>query len=360
MNKTLKRILIVLLILVLVLAVLAGGYLIYFFSSYHRIPDNTPLEVFNTGSNGPVQVDTGYTITTFNIGFGAYSSDYSFFMDGGTESWAFSKQAVLDNTNGVLATIEAQKPDFCLFQEVDLNSTRSYHVDQTAMLFDAMPDMDHVVSIDFDSPFLFYPFTQPHGRCLSSIVTLARFRMNSSVRRSLPIDQGFSKYTDLDRCFSVTEFDVSNGKKLYLYNVHLSAYSDEPGTVESQVRELSDDIAQHYADGNYIIVGGDFNQDMLDTSAEIFGTTESYSWTKPFNASLLPDYCHIVLPTDETNIIPSCRLADKPYVKGESFVITIDGFLVSDNIAVSELQTIDAGFANSDHNPVRMQFTLNG
>lgn len=359
MKKTLKRILFVLLILLAVLVIAVGGYFIYFFSSYHRIADNTPLEVFNTGAQDEVQAGTNYTITTFNIGFGAYSSDYSFFMDGGTESWAFSKQAVLDNTNGALSIIEAQKPDFCLFQEVDLNSTRSYHVDQSQILFSALPQMNHVLSIDFDSPFLFYPFTQPHGRCYSSIATLARFTMNSSTRRSLPIDSGFSKYMDLDRCFSVTEFSVANGKKLYLYNVHLSAYSDEPDTVESQVKLLAEDIGSHYAGGNYIIVGGDFNQDMLDTSAEVFGTTESYSWTQKFNASLLPDYCHIVLPTDEANIVPSCRLADKPYVKGESFVITIDGFIVSDNITASELQTIDAGFEYSDHNPVRMQFTLN-
>ncbi len=360
MKKTRKRILTVLLILLAVLAVAVAGYFIYFFSSYHRIPDNQELEVFNTGAQDTVKAGTDYTITTFNIGFGAYSDDYSFFMDGGTESWAFSRQAVLDDTNGALSIIEAQKPDFSLFQEVDLNSTRSYHVDQSAMLYEALPDMNHVLSMDFDSPFLFYPFTQPHGRSRSSIVTMGRFTMNSAVRRSLPIDQGFSKYTDLDRCFSVTEFTVDNGKKLYLYNVHLSAYSNEPTTVESQVKLLAADIQNRYADGNYVVVGGDFNQDMLDTSAEVFGTTESYSWTQKFNASLLPDYCHIVLPTDENNIIPSCRLADKPYVEGESFVITIDGFIVSDNISVSELQTIDAKFQYSDHNPVRMQFTLEG
>ena len=75
MKKTRKRILTVLLILLAVLAVAVAGYFIYFFSSYHRIPDNQELEVFNTGAQDTVKAGTDYTITTFNIGFGAYSDD---------------------------------------------------------------------------------------------------------------------------------------------------------------------------------------------------------------------------------------------------------------------------------------------
>ena len=36
----------------------------------------------------------------------------------------------------------------------------------------------------------------------------------------------------------------------------------------------------------------------------------------------------------------------------------IDGFIVSDNIEVETLKTLDRGFVNSDHNPVYMTFTL--
>jgi hypothetical protein len=38
----------------------------------------------------------------------------------------------------------------------------------------------------------------------------------------------------------------------------------------------------------------------------------------------------------------------------------IDGFLVSDNVEVTELHNVDTGFAYSDHNPVMMRFTLKG
>ena len=52
-----------------------------------------------------------------------------------------------------------------------------------------------------------------------------------------------------------------------------------------------------------------------------------------------------------------CRNADGPYHAGQ-FVLTVDGFIVSDNVSVSMTEVIDTGFAYSDHNPVHMSFKL--
>ena len=61
---------------------------------------------------------------------------------------------------------------------------------------------------------------------------------------------------------------------------------------------------------------------------------------------------------DEAHPVPSCRNADGPYVPGQSFVLIVDGFIVSDNVTVEGCHVIDEGFACSDHNPVRMTFAL--
>lgn len=37
---------------------------------------------------------------------------------------------------------------------------------------------------------------------------------------------------------------------------------------------------------------------------------------------------------------------------------TIDGFIVSPNVEVTSVETLDAGFAYSDHNPVKLQVKL--
>lgn len=53
-------------------------------------------------------------------------------------------------------------PDFALLQEVDTDSTRSYHVDEAALLRQALPDRASVFAQNYDSPYLFWPLTEPH------------------------------------------------------------------------------------------------------------------------------------------------------------------------------------------------------
>ena len=90
--KTLGLVLLALLILVVL-------YVVYVFASYHRIGDQS-LSVMHCSSRDAVPmedaVETGavYRVSSANAGFGAYSADYSFFMDGGRESRARSRQAV--------------------------------------------------------------------------------------------------------------------------------------------------------------------------------------------------------------------------------------------------------------------------
>ena len=75
-------------ILVLVLVVYIG----YLFASYHRIEDNLELEVEKPAEGNvdeTLKTGTEYSALTYNIGFGAYTPDFSFFMDGGKSSWVW-------------------------------------------------------------------------------------------------------------------------------------------------------------------------------------------------------------------------------------------------------------------------------
>ena len=58
---------------------------------------------------------------------------------------------------------------------------------------------------------------------------------------------------------------------------------------------------------------------------------------------------------------PTCRLLNQPYDsvdKENTQYYVIDGFLCSPNVNIENVKTIDEGFENSDHNPVRMQVRL--
>lgn len=357
MKKTLKIIGIVL----LAVLVIAGGYVAYVFAAYHRIEDNQTLTV-TSGRTQTAQAGETYRIACWNIGFGAYEDDYSFFMDGGTESWAWSKERLQENLDEIGATLQSLKADILLLQEVDFDSTRTYHIDEAELLrtyhgLDA--ESDSVFAVNYDSPFLFYPLIRPHGASRSGLLTVSSLTAESALRRSLPVETGFTKLLDLDRCYSVTRIPVDNGKTLCLYDLHLSAYTSDGKIADEQLAMLLADMQQEYENGNYVVGGGDFNKDLLGNSGEIFGvSTEGYTWAQPIKTELFAGKnLTLVAPLDENDPQPSCRNADAPYHEGQ-LLLTVDGFVVSDNVTVSESGVHAMDFACSDHQPVVMTFTL--
>lgn len=85
---------------------------------------------------------------------------------------------------------------------------------------------------------------------------------------------------------------------------------------------------------------------------------ENYSWAQPLDESLIPDGFTLVDSLDPEHPVPSCRNCDIPWIPDTTFVVTADGFLVSDNVEICSCEVLDEGFRHSDHNPVRLRFVL--
>ncbi|EOH99284.1 hypothetical protein UAW_00434 [Enterococcus haemoperoxidus ATCC BAA-382] len=336
------------------------AYVGYVYFSYSRTADNLPIEINQKAKVKQASTDKEYKITTFNIGYGSYTPDYTFFMDGGKQSKAVSKDSVIENISGVIDTTKKISPDFALFQEVDEKATRSRNVDEVAQLNQQFRDYSSVFASNYDSAFLMYPILDPIGKSKSGILTLSNNIIEASTRYSLPIETNFNKFFDLDRAFTVSKIPVENGKYLMLYNVHLSAYIKDQKIQKEQVHKLFDHMENEYKKGNYVVCGGDFNHDLLDSSTETFknDTTEEYTWLQPFPKKELPENLKVAALSERKIPVPSVRNLDKPYKKGESFVALIDGFIISENVENVSGKVIDAEFKNSDHNPVVMMFKL--
>ena len=356
--KKMKRWVKVLLCIVLAFVLVVGAYVAYVFIDYHRIGD---MELTPEGDAAATELAAGkrYTVLSYNIGFGAYEDDYGFFMDGGTESWAWSEERLTANVDAIAAFLAQQKADFYLLQEVDIDSTRSYHVDERQPIYQALPGMSHVFAQNYDSPFLMYPLTQPHGASKSGLLTFSPAAISSAKRVELPIENSVMKLVDLDRCYSVSRIPVDGSKELILYNLHLSAYTSDGTIATEQLKLLLADMQAEYEAGNWCVAGGDFNKDLLGDSAVWFGEADQdYSWAQPIPDGLFDGYdITLVAPLDENDPVPSCRNADSAYHEGQ-YVLTVDGFMVSKNVAVESAEVIDTGFRWSDHNPVKMVFTL--
>lgn len=367
MKKSLKIGLSIFLSLIGVIILVLGSYIIYISVQYYRIDDLKSYKndiIQNTDYT--VSLDRTYTITTYNIGFGAYNHEFSFFMDSGTmkdgskvtgkDSRAKSKQVVINNTNGVIERITNINPDFSIFQEVDYNSTRSFHINQYESLQIAFSNQSNVYVSNFHSAYLFYPFFKPHGKVESGLVTFSKYAIDECIRHSLEISQEFpTKFFDLDRCFTASYLPVTGTNKyLVIVNVHLSAY-DEGGVYrQKQWLQLNDFLKSEYEKGNYVVCGGDFNHDIAG-SVDKFETNQlKPDWVYVLEASnLIDNYC---FATDDS--IGTCRSTDIPYEKDNNYTVVLDGFIVSKNVTVNYVRNVDTNFMYSDHNPVLMEFIL--
>ncbi len=149
---------------------------------------------------------------------------------------------------------------------------------------------------------------------------------------------------------------VEGGKELVLINTHLSAY-DEGGLISAaQFQLLNTVLEQEAQNGNYVIVGGDFNHALCDTARAFACQQEVPGWVYEIDESILAEGYTIVRPENVTQV-PTCRSTDIAYVKGVNYTAVLDGFIVSSNVEASAVN-IDTDFMFSDHNPVRLTFIL--
>lgn len=348
------------LLVVVVIVVLV--YLMYVLVSYHRIEDMQPLE-----SRAPEQVNDKqalktnetYTAMSYNIGFGAYTPEFSFFMNGGKYSWAQSEESVINSVNGAADFVASFEPDFMLLQEVDTDSTRSYHVNEYDLFSKVFSDYYAVFAMNYDSAFLMYPLQQPHGKSKSGIVTYSRYPITDALRRSLPISTSLSKLLDLDRCYSISRVPVENGKELVVINLHMSAYGHSDEVREGQIAMLCGDLEREYAAGNYVICGGDFNHDLKTLEDD---GSERESWEHPFPREKVPEHFNfcidLISEEEKEGLWNSLRSSDIEYIEGVTKTIMLDGFLISDNVECLTYETLNTGYQYSDHEPVHFTFQL--
>ena len=344
--------------IVLILAASILCYLAYVFLTYSRIEDHLALTPEGTPSAETLSTGVTYTAVSQNCGFGAYTPDFTFFMDGGTQSWADSRDSVIDCIRNAGETALSYEPDFVLYQEVDTDSTRSYHVDQRELLKELFQGYADVFAVNYHSAFLMYPLYQPHGASNSGLLTFSKAAISDAERRSLEVSDGFSRFLDLDRCYSVSHIPVDNGRELVLYNIHSSAYGGSPRIRTSQMTQLFSDMAAQYEAGNYCVCGGDFNHDFTGDSIGYFGFSAVDSgWAQPFPTELLPEGLDRAIDYNDDPLVPSNRICSVPYGP-DCLVCILDGFVVSDNVSVEELHNVDVGFSFSDHQPVVIRFSL--
>ncbi|MDY2788576.1 MAG: hypothetical protein SOU05_04130 [Atopobium sp.] len=141
-----------------------------------------------------------------------------------------------------------------------------------------------------------------------------------------------------------------------MINLHLEAYDEGEGKA-AQTAQLAKLMQQERAKGNYVIAGGDFNQVFSNVDTSAYPAQGGKLWQAGMlDTSQLGEGFNAVMDTTT----PTCRSLDRPYNaadKNFQFYM-IDGFIVSDNVQINTVKTIDTGFEYTDHNPVKLTVTL--
>jgi len=360
MKKMLKRSLFAVLLIVLV-PVTAG---VLFFGTL-MVTEYKPAgtEVIETGLTveQKVQLNVPIKLMTFNIGYASLSETEDFVMDGGVKSKPDSPELVQANIAGIREIIENNQANINLFQEVDIESNRSFRINQMEELKLSLPGSDFLYATNFRVLYVPFPLSIGNmiGKVESGIVVASSFKVNDAVRIQLPGEFSWPvRLANLKRALIVSRLPIEESdKELVVINGHLSAYDD--GSMRTlEMERLKGIMAEEYSKGNYIIVGGDFNQTFPEADG-LFPVTDTSNFVAPvISGDFLPAGFRFAVDLTQ----PTSRLLNKPYNPSDPTMqyYLIDGFIISDNITLNNVATLNLNFRYSDHNPVVMEVTLAG
>ncbi len=338
-------------IVVAVLVALAG-FVVYLTVTEYRPDERKVAEHVYFQNKTSESVQKQMTVFSWNIGYAGLGASTDFFMDGGNNVNP-TPEEVNENLTAVKKFISSQSADAWLLQEVDVNSARTGHINELESVFEVYPS-SYALAFNYKCEFVPIPLP-PIGKIESGIATFTDKTVKGSSFERIALPCPFSwpvSLANLKRCLLVTRLPVENSdKEVVLVNLHLEAYDDGEGKI-AQTELLMNFLREEYKKGNYVIAGGDFNQ-VFPQTLEKYQLTED-SWVPGvLEEETLPQGFSYAFDSET----PTCRLLNRPLDENTQKYV-IDGFIVSPNVKVEKVETVDLNFANSDHNPVKLDISL--
>ncbi|MEB3216497.1 MAG: endonuclease/exonuclease/phosphatase family protein [Nostocales cyanobacterium 94392] len=307
----------------------------YFWASSNGYPRNKYGEIIDYPASPPTNKDE-LTVITYNIGY----------LSGLTNNQAISREKKLfdDNLKTVIDAFKPLNADFIGLQEIDLDSKRSFNINQVDELVEKLSFNQAGIAINWDKtyvPFPYLPFSAHFGRILSGQAILSRYPITNNKR--IVLDKVASKpffYNAfyLDRVAQVSEIKVKN-RSVIIINVHLEAF-DVP--TRRKQTEYIQKLLSEYVDKYPVLLIGDFNSTVPPIPENPQPTIDILLKTAAIKSAFPPE----ALNNPQIATFPS----DKPIVKFDYV------FYTPKNIEVIEWRIVDEVKQASDHLPVMVKF----
>ncbi len=349
--KILRGILYLLLSLVLLFALFV---LIASLSDYK--PEEREV-IFESSEPDTIMVHKPINILSWNLGYGGLGKDMDFFYDEGTQV-----RTSEENTHNNLEAISSflfknDTVDIFLLQEVDKRSKRTYLIDEVKQIANSLSYPNHSFAYNYKVFFVPLPFTEPMGKAHSGLMSLSKFKPFIVERYDFPGSYPWPKNLFmLDRCFLVERYTLSNQNELLVINTHNSAF-DGGELKKHEMEYLKNFILKEYNSGNYVVVGGDWNQNPPGFDTSTFNDGSGYQNFEL--ASISDNYLPSGWKWSYDDSFPTNRSLVSPYDPANSATTVLDFFLLSPNVQTKIIKTINLNFENSDHQPVLISIWFN-
>jgi endonuclease/exonuclease/phosphatase family metal-dependent hydrolase len=337
--------------IILIIVSVAGIFL-----AWHTFSEYKPEATETIAATGPAGVtkDT-LIIATYNTGYCGLGAEMDFFYEGGTMVRP-DKESFDKYLGGVIGRIASlPDPDIIFLQEVDTLAKRSWYSNQYRLLQNRFDQYHSFFTLNYRA-WVPMPLMKPMGKVRAGLMLMSK--TNPEVVKRHAFSEGYSwpmSLFMLKRCFMEARYPTSDGKQLVVVNTHNSAFSDAADIREKELAQLKAFITDEYAKGNYVIAGGDWNQNppAFDTAA-VQDNYRVKTISPPIPGDFIPEgWQYAWDPRHPTN-----RDVNIPYRDGETLTTLIDFFVISPNVGLLSVETIPTGFAESDHQPVVMKVFL--
>ena len=296
-----------------------------------------------------------FTFLTWNIGYAGLGKEMDFFYDGGKQVRPGKEQCkgYFDGIRNLLQSRDTA--DFIFLQETDVHSKRSWYRDEFSEISGILPGFFNVFAPNYDCRFVPVPLTDPMGRVVSGLACFLRPEPgNAGIHYFTGTVPWPKRLVYLKRCYLLFRFKLDSGKELVIINTHNSAYDSTGALRRNELAALGLVMNAEYGKGNYVVAGGDWNNNPRGFSPSTVRSGDAVVPIEPeIDPSFVPGWQFVFDSARPTN-----RNVDMPYAKGVTKTTIIDFFVVSPNVEVTHIETIPAGFAFSDHQPVEVRVRL--
>jgi endonuclease/exonuclease/phosphatase family metal-dependent hydrolase len=282
------------------------------------------------------------SVVQWNLGYAGLGFDSDFRADGGRMVLPPSGRAVDRNLKGITDRLSSMPADIYALQEVAESGFLTRGRDVLGGVKMALVGADMVFSRDIDNRLL----KLRHG-----LVMAGRIQHQKPFLVRLP-DEPNLLMGIVERQYHVQVMQLeADGQPWSFINLHLSAFDD--GAVRAaQLRAVLTLVQQEAAKGHHVVALGDWNMRLTSTNFAYSADPKAQFWIRDFPQDQIPQGWQLVFDPRT----PTVRTNEQTYISSRNYTTIIDGALVSPGVEVVSVETMDTGFVDTDHQPVRFQF----